>query len=1044
MRRILSLFTMLMLCSVLAFSQSRVVTGKLIDNEGNPVQFGSVVVKGTPTGTSTDANGLFSIKVKPTDVLSFSSQGFNGMDVTVGSQTVLNITMQRNAELKEVVVTTALNIQRQRKQLGYATAKVSNKEINQASPVNVANALQGKVSGVNISSVNAGVFEDTKINFRGIRSLTGNNNPLLVVDGIPTPISFLSSINAKDIVDVNIIKGAGGAAIYGSEARNGAIIITTKRGADKPVVSVGFTSQYSSISLFPKLQNEFGNGFQVGNAPSYVEYENWSWGPRFDGSMVNLGSQLNNGQQQMVVYSPNNSRKEFFNQGVTNQADVSLTGKEFYLGVQDVNIKGIVPNDKNRRTSFRFNADKTYGRFGLKVSTTYIQQNFNVFDDGAMSSYQTGVLGAGLNDGLMNLIFNTPAHVPLTSYKNYKTNTFAQFPNYFNHYGFNPYMALDTWRRNGRVDNVLTSLETNYKLSNSLNATWRLALNVSNQKDVRTTQEQVVDGIAPNTVRSIPGSYGEEISRSSRISSEFFLTWKKNVGNFKLDGILGTYVKQNDGSFYTVGVNNLVVPGLNTISNGVGGVTGSSSISKVRTASVFGQIGISYKGWANLEIKGRNDWSSVFSPENRSLFYPAASFSFVATDAIKGLRSNFLSFLKLRASYSNTANMEINPYRLLSTFSANGFGFPYTVPGFSADGTALNPALRPELITSKEAGFEVGFFKNRVNIELAVYDEDNTDQIISADVSRATGYTRSLINAASFKNRGFDFDLRLTPLVKLGDFRANVNFNASYNDSKVTALFPGVDRLSVGGFADASNFAIVNAPAFVFLATDYLRDSLGRVIVSKTTGAPTVDPNLRQFGRTQPLWTLGISPSISYKNVTLTVLAEHKTGHQSFSKIGDDMAWTGVGAATAQNGRERWVMPNSVYLDNGVYVPNNNVPIQNVEQFFTFGAYRDAYSNFLHSAASWRIREVALAYELPSSIFANSKSIKSLTFTVNARNLFLWVPKSNIFTDPDFSFGGGSGASQGGLPTVNNVSGVSTSQINPPTRTVGFTINATF
>jgi TonB-linked SusC/RagA family outer membrane protein len=1032
MTRFLSVFMVLMLTGVMALAQNRTVSGTVTDGKGTAVPFASVKIVGAKTGDNADANGFFSIKTTlESGQITVSSSGFEAktVDFIVGRTT--NVDLKRtDINMENVVVTGVLGIQRQAKSLGYATAKVSNKVINQSAPINIANGLQGKVSGLNIATVNNGVFEDVKINLRGVRSLTGNNNPMFLLDGVITPLSYLASINPNDVADVNIIKGTSGAALYGTEARNGVIIVTTKRGtkADKPVITIGRTTQFSSVSLFPKFQNEFGSGF----GGNYVEYENWSWGPRYDGKQVPIGSQLKDGSQQYGAYSPRNDRREFFNTGVTNQTDISMSAKEFMLSIQDAKIEGIVPGDVNRRVGIRLNSDKTFGKFKIAVGMNYVHQKYNIFDDAEMANYQANVLGVGLNSGLMNLIFNTPSHVPLNSYSNLNEK-YSKYENYFNHYGLNPYFALDNWRQDGKIDNLIANTDLVFKATNDLSFTWRLAGNFRNTNAESSGKGYTFDGAAPNTNQNVPGIYSESNSRSSRLSSEFFATWKKKIGNFKLDVIAGNYIRQDDAKTVNASIPNLVVPGIFNLSNVNGNSAASSGISKVRTYSFYGQTGLSYKGWANAEFSLRNDWTSVFAPAQRSVLYPGVNVSLVVTDAIPGLQNNktFLSFLKLRASANRSANINFAPYNLNATFSGTSAGFSYDVPGFTANNGQIQQGIKPEVINSKEVGLELGLFKNRVNFEVAAYVQDNTDQILTAGVSAATGYTGLTANAGAFENRGLDLDLKLTPLVNLGDVKFDLGLNATYNNSKITQIFPGLERLAVGGFANvASNFAIVGQPAFVFLATDYERDPEGRTIVSPTTGLPTVGADLKQFGRTLPLWIAGVTPTISYKNIRFAVVAEYKTGHQVYSRIGNEMAWTGVSEATAQNSREKFIFPNSVYKDaSGKFVPNTNVQVGDVEGFFT-GVYRNAASNF--SAASWRVREVSLSYALPDNLLSAQKLFKAVTFTVNARNLFLWVPNSNQYTDPDFNF------------TTGNANGVSTSQINPPTRTIGFNINATF
>jgi outer membrane receptor protein involved in Fe transport len=543
---------------------------------------------------------------------------------------------------------------------------------------------------------------------------------------------------------------------------------------------------------------------------------------------------------------------------------------------------------------------------------------------------------------------------------------------------------------------------------------------------------------------SIPGFTAEESRRTSQVSSEAFANFNKSFSDFRVNAIVGHYYSQNDRKDANVGVSNLVVPELFNVANRTGELTGSSYMSRIRQMAVFGSLGLSYKGWANLELTGRNEWTSVLAAENRSFFYPGASLSLVLSDAIPTIQnSNTISYLKVRASANKTANADIQPYSLAATFG-QASGFPYgTLPGYTAGNQLFDPLLKPEFIYSKELGLEISFLKNRINAEVAYYHQDNTDQIIPVAVSDATGYTTANVNAASFINKGLELDLRLTPLVKLGKFTVDLRANASYNNSEVKQIYQGLDRIFIGGFTDAANYAVVGQPAFVFLASDYKRDSAtGKVIVNSATGYPEVDPNTKQFGRTLPTWIVGVNPSIGWNGLNLSVVAEYKGGHNAYHGIGDGMAWTGVSAITARNNRERFVFPNSVYDDGtGKMVENTNVTVANVNDFYT-GVFRDVASNFITSAASWRIREVSLGYDIPVKVLGNQQIVKGLNLTLNARNLFLFLPKSNEYSDPDFSFAGSSNSISGAAS--NNAAGVSTSQINPPTRLFGANLTVTF
>jgi len=1046
MRKIL--FISLFLLSGLlqeVMAQNRAITGIVTDaanNEGLPGV--TVLVKGTQIGSATDVNGNYSIGVPAEGTtLVFSFVGYTTVERAIGNATTLNIALATDAQQLNEVVVTALGITREKKDLSYAATSVTNEVVTRANPVNIANGLQGKVAGLNVMSTNSGVFENTRINLRGIRSISGNNNPLLVLDGVQADINYLSSINPNDIENVSVLKGSSAAAIYGPDARNGVIVVTTKKGAgnDKPVVTLSNSTQLQQVSFYPELQTQFGSG----GYGQYTPYENWSWGPAFDGSMVEIGKMLPDGTTQMVPYSPRNDRKEFFNTGVVMQNDVSLAAKDFYISLQDARIKGIVPDDKNRRTGLRLNTAREYGKFKVGLNTNYIQQNYNIYNAELQDDFFT-VLGVGSNEGLMNLIFNTPAHIPLTSYKDFDNNPYAQYNTYFNDYGLNPYWAIDNWRLDGKREDLITNLDLNFKATDWLNLTYRAGM-IARFVNERSTSE----GETPNAYglgRSfdiVPGSVEERSYRNTRLFSEAFANATKQINdNFRVTGILGTYVRQDDARDTRVGAGTLVVPELFNISNLAGQLTGTSPESRVRLFSVYASAGLNYKGWANIEVTGRNDRTSVLGMNNNSYFYPGVSASLVVSDLVGALRDNStISFLKLRGSWNKTANADISPYSLTGTFRQQ-YGFPYgNLAGFTANNTTYDANLNPEFIKSVEFGIETGFLNNRLNLEATYYNQNNTDQIIPIRVSEATGFGFANVNAASFVNKGVELEARLTPLVNLGGVNINFNANATYSDSEIKSVFTGLDELAIGGYTIAGNYAIVGQPAFILQANDYLRDDQGRIIVDKYSGYPTEDPTLKPFGRTLPKWIVGLNPSVNWKGLNFSVLAEYKGGHVAYHGIGPGMAWTGVSAATARNNRERFVIPNSVIEnEDGTFSPNTDVAITNANDFY-IGVYRDVFSNFITSAASWRLREVALSYALPANLISRQNVIKGISVALTARNLALWLPKTNEFSDPDFS---SFGTAQAGVSTspTSNTFGITSSQINPPVRTFGGNITLTF
>lgn len=1015
----------------LSFAQTREVSGLVTASDGTPISGASISVVGTNTATQTDGSGRFKITANSGATLNVSYIGYVSQRVSIGNSVNLTIVLLGGDQsLDEVVVTGVLGIERQKKEIGYATAKVDKEALTATRAVNVASGLQGKVSGLNITPINNGVFEDIKINLRGIRSLTGNNNPMLLLDGVPSSIGYLSSINPNDIEDVQILKGSSAAAIYGPDARNGVIVVTTKKSSNVPNISVSQSTQFSQISFFPKLQEKFGNGAYG----EYTGYENWSWGPAFDGSQVEIGDILPDGTIQMVPYVANNDRQEFFNTGKTYQTDVSYSAKDVYFSVQDALVKGIVPDDKNRRTGLRLNTAKEYGIFKISLNANYINSDYSVFNDAGMASWNAAN-NVGLNSGLMNLIFNTPAHIPLTKYKDFVNDPYAEYNTYFNHYGLNPYFAIDNWRNDGKRTDLLSNLEMTLKPTDWVSVTWRGGITSRGIDENTTSKGEVPTSYGLNRGATlIPGTVSERAYYSRRYSSELFANFNKQLNeDFKLSGILGTYVRNTNTRDASVGASNLVVPELFNTGNRTGELTGGSSISESRMFSVYGSASLNYKGWANIEFVGRNDKTSVLPIDNNSFFYPGINAALVLTDALPEIKGDALTYLKFRGGWNETGNADINPYSLEATFG-QASGFPYgSLAGFTAGNTTYDAALKPEFITSTELGFEAGFWRGRINLEGTVYRSLNENQIVGVSVSSATGYTLANVNAASFINKGFELDLKFKTNTTAA-FRPKFAVNLSYNDNEVTQIYEGLDELAVSTGGLAQNYAIKGYPAYVLKTTDYNRDDQGRIIVDATTGYPTANPNSKIYGRTLPKWIVGLNPSFDYEDFNFSMLFEYKGGHYAYADIGNAMAWTGVSEASASNNRERFVLPNSSYADPnnpGQYVANENVTIANVNDFYT-GVYRTVGSNFLTSASAWRLREISLSYQLPQNLLSQVGFIKSAAIALTGRNMFLWVPKTNQYQDPDFNF------------TSGNAAGISTSQINPPVRTFGANLTVNF
>ncbi|MBL7722735.1 MAG: SusC/RagA family TonB-linked outer membrane protein [Chitinophagaceae bacterium] len=1037
MRKILSLLTMLLLLVTIVAGQNRVISGTITDERGEPLPGASVKLKGTRTGIAADNNGQFRISAKTGDILIVSGAGLEATETTVGAGNTITIQVKRTVIAGTEVVVTALGQTRQPKELGYAVSKVKSTELTQAKAVNLQNGLTGKVSGLNVQTVNNGVFADTRLTLRGIRSLTGNNQPMLILDGVPIALGYLNSINPNDIVDVTILKSASATAVYGPDGANGALVVTTKKGSrTKPQVSVGHTVQIERVSFMPEMQTQFGSGSSVDQFGYgvYDPVENQCYGDEFDGSMRQIGRDGPNGEKYMVEYMarPEEKRK-FWNTGITNQTDVSFSTGDFYLSAQNVLIQGIMPKDVNRRISVHMAANKEYNRFKASYSINYTKGNFDVTSG---SNF-----GNGRDFTVYWNLINTPQQIPITRFNDWRNNYWASPDGYFNDYYSNPYFMIDNFRNVGRTEDIFGNFELNFKATNWLTFTYRLGATVSNGTSKNRAGALTYGEFAKASGKAIAqaGDLVSEVvdasATASRINSEFFASIRKKAGNFDFNALLGQSFREDNTKNITVASDNLAFPDLFNIIGRKGEPGAAETNFKSRLARYFGKLSVGYNNWAFLEATASYDMNSRLAYYYDydfgaiSFFYPGVSASVLLSEAIPAIKSSkLISYFKVRGAISKTGNVNLGVQALENTYGLGG-GFPYgTLVGYTSGNVLRLPKYTPEFVKNNEIGIELGFLKNRINIEATAYSQDNTDQIVQVQYSGATGFTSALLNAASFTNKGLEFDLRLTPLVKIRDVSIDFKANYTYQANEVTKIIDGVDELGIGN----GNFVIVGKPAYTFQLTDYVRDDQGRVIVDATTGYPTVDPTIKPFGQTQPKHLLGLNLNVNWKDLTFSAVADYRAGAQIWAGVlGTGMDFSGISKRSGQNARQPFIMPNSSYWDGSKYVENTNIyMVSGGYNFWSQTVNTNANTNYLVSGDFWKIREVSLSYNVPARFFGFAKNtIKGMSVTLSGRNLFMFLPKSNEWTDPEFS------------NNTGNAQGVSGLDNTPPTRIFGATVN---
>ena len=1101
MRKLLSLLTVLLFCCLSVLSQTNTVTGKVTDQQSQPVAFATIRVKGSKQGVSADAEGNYSLKVNKGAVLIISGSGITEKEITVGDGGNLDVQVTRKSGTLTEVVVTALGIQRQAKELGYSTAKISNKELTQAKVTDFSTGLAGKVSGLQVNLTNNGVDPPTRVVLRGNRSITGNNQALLVIDGIIIDdINYVNKINPEDIESVNILKGAVAAAIYGSKASNGVMVITTKHGTrGKPTITVGNTTQFETVSYMPKFQNTFGG---YGGEPNYVNpdgtiinvpYENQSYGPAYNGLLTPLGLGVPSSFEadgvtpktldtNFVRFSamPNN-RRDFFNTGVTNQFNVSYSAGDekgtFYMGFQDASVNGVVPKDKSRRDNIRLNGSRTSGRFRADYSFSYNQRA----DDVVGYTYDQTSGGVFSGRPLYYELINVPGYIPITSFKDWQHNIFADPNGYWNAYATNPYWTIDNSRQKTNFYDVLGNVNLSFKITPWLNISDRVGLTQTTRQynytraGITFAPWAIADpwgaGNVPSSQQYLAPSTFVATQQEQRLSNDLLLSGEKSFGDFSIKGLVGTNFQQRYQRSIILEGDNLLFPGFYNIVS-VLGTPGYSEFSyKQRENSIFEELTFGYKDYLFLHVSNRDEWNSVLDPSQQHYEYPGADLSFVFTQAISSLSNNrVLSFGKIRGGVSKVANINVGnlngfpssgltfpfgggfppinsfgSYSLINPFTPT-VGFPYgTLGGYSEANTYLNALIKPEITTAAEIGLELGFINNRITLQAAAYNSVSKNQTLTAVITPTNGYISKVVNAGQITNKGLELDLHAIA-VQTKDITWNIGVNYSHYINRVDELLPGVNELQIGNFNESGNgtpvsgglFAVKGLPYPVIKSTDWARDpATGKVIVDPITGMPSVDPTNKVYGTTNPTDILGITTTFSYKGFTFGAVADFRTGNYIMNDIGENLDASGVSYHSAENMRQRFIFPNSVVMQGGKYVANTSVAVNNGGNIDGAGFWPNIYNSgvgspYITSAAFWKLREVSLTYEIPTKILAKVGFIKRATIGIVGRNLLMLRPKSNFWTDPEFS------------EDNKNDNGKTSENQTPPTRIYGANITLTF
>jgi TonB-linked SusC/RagA family outer membrane protein len=1063
MRKQITLFAWLCIFVCMqSFAQDRTITGRVTSSQDTMGIPGvSVVVEGTTIGTLSDMDGNFSLSVPASATkLRFSSVGMKSKSVDIGPTTTnVSAVLEPNVTKLDEVVVTANAISREKRSLGYATQQVSGTELTAGQNSNFIGAIQGKVSGVDIRSLSGAPGSSQRIVIRGGTSIGRNNQALLVVDGIPIdnrnfrtvdPTDPLlnpddlnnqvdfgnhgNDINPNDIESISVLKGPAATALYGSSASNGAIIITTKKGkrtyGGKSKTEVAFNTNvtFSSILKLPTFQNTYGQG-DLDNTFN-DRRENFSWGLPFDGKDRPWGQEINGKQRVKPYEAQEDNVKDFFDIGTAYTNNLSFSGgtdkSAFYLSLNALNSKGIVPTSKYDKYNVRFNGStELANHFNTSVNVEYTNIK------GHLPS------GGQQNASIYDQLIQTPRDIPITDSKDLD-DPFSGYNDVTGTYGFygaytiNPYFVLHNYNNDNKVDRLLGNITVAYTKFKWVTISDRLGGDIYTDRRTEKWKKYSYSPIDPfyaGNDQVYNGKYSEDYYNFNSINNDLMLSFHRELMK-GLDAtlLLGQNVHQTTLTNTYVQTNTekgLILEGYYNLINSNGSDFGVNNYTQQRVVGYYGDLNLAYHNMLFLGLTGRTDKSSTLPKNNNSYFYPGVNASFVFSELFNSeskLKNDIWTYGKLRASWAKVGN-DATPYKTLNVFKSTvidgGFGtttFPFgDVGGYTVNDIINNPDIKPEFTTAFEVGTEMGFLKDRISFDFSYYQNKSTDQIINLPLPTSSGAQYKVINTGEVDNNGIELSAKLSP-VSNKNFKWELYGTYTKNNNEVVSLYQGVDKYNLGGTSRVSITAAVGKPYGAFYAVDLLHtdqnDPNSPVVIDQATGLPLTTANQVYVGNYQPDWIASWGTTITYKGIALNVLFDTKQGGVFYSRTKDVMDFVGTAEETVDRSDKVW--PNSVYQNpDGSYTTNTSITYHPYD-YFTANIPDGQH---MVDASFVKLREASLSYVLPAKWLAKTV-FGSASISLFGNNLFLWTAKENKYADPEQN-SSGSGNTQGFDFTAN-------------------------
>jgi TonB-linked SusC/RagA family outer membrane protein len=1073
MRRTLLLFVLLIFVSIGAFAQTHNIAGKVLDETGQGYPGAGIMVKGTTTGTVTDVEGNFNLDVPDgKNKLIVQALGYNTVTVSDTGQSEFLIRITRTTRTLEGAVVTAQGIRREKREIGFSSTTVNAEELTAGNNTSALSALSGKVAGANISSSTGGPGGSTRVILRGEKSISKNNNALIVVDGVITnnydrtlsnelsQVDFGNSgndINPEEVESITVLEGPAATALYGERGAFGAIMISTKHGrkrdpsgkASKFDITYKATYTQSDILKYADMQHEYGQG-NLYQGVADDRRENFSWGAKFDGQLRPWG-QVIDGKQLVKPYAdlPNNV-KSFFDHGQSINNFVSLSGgtdnTTYYLSINALNNKGVIPNTFFNKYSIRFNA------------TTELSNNFySAINVNYINNYSRASNSGQSGGSVLQNLYQTARDIPVWELSNLDNKYYSM--QYYDtagveRYGFygayfkNPYWAAKNYDNRNKTDRILGDYKVGFK-KGSFNVYNRLGLDASSDRSFYKTPNlnaQPVEAFYAGNSFVSTGGYSQNNLNYFTLTNDLIVNFNHELGkNFGINAIVGhnASIRQSEGLSATIepGTNGLVLPNFFNFSNNAGPISVTNFTNRTRSHGLYTDITFNFKRELFLELTGRNDWNSTLQLDRNSYFYPGANASWVFTERLNNtkFKKNVLNYGKIRFAASGVGSSgqpyANNPAGYSQTAINSSFGSvvpPFNgQPAISISETFGFAGLKPERTREFEFGTDLSFLNDRLSATFTYYNNVTVDLITAAPLPASTGFGFHYMNVGDISNKGIEITGRGTPIKTKWGLTWELFATYTRNRNMVERLSNGLENVTLGGFSGLAIVAAVGHPYGTFYGNDILYHN-GRAVVDKETGLPlsTTKPVYR--GSYQPRFIMSWGTDLTWGNLKLHMLFTCKQGGQFFSNTKIGMDFNGTSQVTTANSRNPYVWNNSVVKMSATEYVTNTKAFTPYEYYYAVGTTNNYSAQGLLDAGYIRLQEASLSYKIPAKLYKRSP-FGTLEAGIFGTNLLLWTSKSNQYNDPEETSAGSGGNGQGLNFTAN-----------PSLRNYGISIKATF